>query len=68
MCMMNVSLDVRALRRRHGWTQEQMADYLGLDRSSVSRIENGGEISGPVSRLLTMLDQIPVRAEAEVSQ
>jgi transcriptional regulator with XRE-family HTH domain len=63
MCMMNASPDIRALRKRRGWTQEQLAEYLGLDRSSVSRIENGGEISGPVGRLLTILE-----AEAPAEQ
>ena len=33
-----------------------MAEYLGLDRSSVSRIENGAEISGPVAKLLDLLE------------
>ena len=32
---------VRALRKKKGWTQVEMADYLGLDRSYVSQIENG---------------------------
>ena len=48
-------IDVKALRNSRGWTQDQMAAYLGLDRSSVSRIENGSEISGPVRRLLDLL-------------
>lgn len=52
---MSENLDPKLLRCSRGWTQEQMADYLGLDRSSVSRIENGAEISGPVRRLLEML-------------
>lgn len=49
------SFDVRALRERIGWTQEQMARYLGVDRSSVSRMENGQTLSGPVSRLIVIL-------------
>lgn len=54
--MANTSdIDVKALRAAKGWTQDQMAEYLGLDRSSVSRIENGSEISGPVRRLLELL-------------
>lgn len=50
-----IQIDVKALRTSRGWTQDQMATYLGLDRSSVSRIENGAEISGPVRRLLDLL-------------
>jgi transcriptional regulator with XRE-family HTH domain len=44
-----VSKDVRAefgkklrlLRKRHGWTQAEMADVLGLDRSYLAEIEEG---------------------------
>jgi transcriptional regulator with XRE-family HTH domain len=49
------SFDVKALRERIGWTQEQMARYLGVDRSSVSRMENGQALSGPVLRLIVIL-------------
>ncbi|RWO90890.1 helix-turn-helix transcriptional regulator [Mesorhizobium sp.] len=53
---MNHSLDVKALRERIGWTQDQLAQYLGgVDRSMISRIENGQPMSGPVARLMEML-------------
>lgn len=45
-----------------------MADYLGLDRSSVSRIENGAEISGPVGRLLDLLAAESAPAEHAVAE
>jgi transcriptional regulator with XRE-family HTH domain len=32
---------VRSLRRRHGWTQVDMAEALGIDRSYLSEIETG---------------------------
>lgn len=32
---------LRRLRRRRGWTQAEMADYFGLDRSYVGEIEQG---------------------------
>lgn len=32
---------VRALRQERGWTQVEMADFLGMDRSYLSEIENG---------------------------
>lgn len=32
---------VRALRRRRGWTQEDAAHELGLDRSYLAEIETG---------------------------
>jgi transcriptional regulator with XRE-family HTH domain len=32
---------LRALRVRKGWTQVELADYLGLDRGYISNIERG---------------------------
>lgn len=32
---------IRKLRKRHGWTQAEMADILGLDRSYLAEIEEG---------------------------
>ena len=32
---------VRALRKRKGWTQAEMADFLGIDRSYLAGIESG---------------------------
>ncbi len=32
---------IRALRRKHGWTQVDMAEVLGVDRSYLSEIETG---------------------------
>jgi transcriptional regulator with XRE-family HTH domain len=32
---------LRALRKRHGWTQEALAARLGLDRTYLSDVENG---------------------------
>jgi len=32
---------LRALRRKHGWTQEALAHRLGLDRTYLADIENG---------------------------
>jgi len=32
---------VRTLRRKHGWTQVDMAEVLGVDRSYLSEIETG---------------------------
>ncbi|HEY6570741.1 MAG TPA: helix-turn-helix transcriptional regulator [Candidatus Limnocylindrales bacterium] len=36
-----VGLSIRALRRRRGWTQEELGRRAGLSRSAVSRIERG---------------------------
>ena len=32
---------VRSLRRERGWTQVEMAEMLGVDRSYLSEIETG---------------------------
>jgi transcriptional regulator with XRE-family HTH domain len=32
---------IRALRKRQGWTQVYMAEYVGMDRSFISDLENG---------------------------
>jgi transcriptional regulator with XRE-family HTH domain len=32
---------LRALRKKHGWTQEALSHKLGLDRTYLSDIENG---------------------------
>lgn len=32
---------VSSLRRKHGWTQVEMAEALGIDRSYLSEIETG---------------------------
>ena len=34
-------LRLRTLRRKHGWTQVEMAEMLGVDRSYLSEIETG---------------------------
>lgn len=54
--VMTQQIDIRALRARLGWTQDQMAEFLGLDRSSVSRMESGQPIKGPTLRLLQTLE------------
>lgn len=50
-------MDIREIREAKNWTQDQMADYLGLDRSSVSRMECGRPPSGPVEKLLQLLER-----------
>ncbi|MBI3895197.1 MAG: helix-turn-helix transcriptional regulator [Acidobacteria bacterium] len=32
---------LRALRRKHGWTQLELAERLGIDRSYISDMERG---------------------------
>ena len=51
----SMMIDVKAIRTQLKWSQGQMADYLGVDRSTVSRLENGQEASGPIRRLIELL-------------
>lgn len=37
---------IRALRLKRGWTQQQMADRLGLSRVHISDLENGKREAG----------------------
>ncbi len=32
---------LRTLRNKHGWTQQEMVDKLGIDRSYISDMERG---------------------------
>ena len=45
--------EIRALRRRLGWTQVALADAVGVSSNSVARCERGEmAISEPAARLL----------------
>jgi transcriptional regulator with XRE-family HTH domain len=52
---MNDVIDVKSLRESLGWTQERLAEELGLDRSTVSRLEAGQEPHGSTGILLRRL-------------
>jgi DNA-binding XRE family transcriptional regulator len=58
---------MRRIRSKLGWTQAEMAEYLGINRSNVSRIENGASASGPVRKLLADLDLKSREAAPEAS-
>lgn len=47
---------LRELRARLRWRQPEMAEFLGLSQPAVSAVENGQGESGPVSRLVDMLE------------
>lgn len=42
MDSLRLGLGVRALRRRRGWTQDELARKAGLSQASISRAETGG--------------------------
>jgi len=55
---------IKKLRTERGWSQQQMAVCLGLNRSSVSRLEAGQEPSGPTLKLLELLAVTEISKEA----
>lgn len=40
---------IRALRRAKGWTQAQLASWLGVSRQTVIALEQGGPVSVSVA-------------------
>lgn len=56
-CIMENALDIKTLREQLGWDQGQLANYLGVHRTSVSHFENGRVPSGPVKKLLLQLKE-----------
>ena len=37
----NLGFKIRQMRKAHGWTQEQLAEKIGIDNKHLSRIEKG---------------------------
>lgn len=62
---METDLDIRKLRESIKWTQDRLARFLGVDRSSVSHMENGRPVRGPVKRLLETLAAAASRGTAD---
>ncbi|MBO0142284.1 helix-turn-helix transcriptional regulator [Agrobacterium sp. Ap1] len=58
------AIEIKALRDKLDWTQAQLAEYLGVDRSTISRMENGGKVHGPAAKLLSSLRDRYVSSEA----
>ena len=52
---MNTEIDMKVLRKRINWKQERMARYLGVDTSTISRMERAEKLKGPATRLLQAL-------------
>lgn len=53
---MTQAIDIKTFRESIGWSQEKLADELGVDRSNVSRWENGkSSLRGPARKVLERL-------------
>lgn len=44
---MNIGHAVRYLRKKKGWTQQQLADYSNTSKSNISNLENGNQGYSP---------------------
>jgi len=51
---------IRELRSRHGWTQEQFAEYCGLHRTYLGHVERG-EKNVSLSTVLRVANALGVR-------
>ena len=47
----NIGKRLKELRTIHGFTQQQVADYLGIDQSNYSKIEHGKRQLRKMSKL-----------------
>ena len=49
------SRQIRTMREQRNWTQSDMAEWCGVQKSQISKIENG-DLGDPVLRLLMMAE------------
>lgn len=56
---------IKALRERHGWSQYDLADEMGVRQPTISRWESGSEEpAGPSRKLLDILfETLPLAPE-----
>ena len=49
---------IRDIRRERGWTQDQLAQSVGVSRSAVAQWETGraGQVTGNLTRIAASLD------------
>ena len=51
---------IRELRRQRGWSQAVLAEWLGVTRPTVAKLETTGDVSAAlVVRALTLLGAVP---------
>lgn len=53
------------LRKSLKWTQDDLAQHLGVEQATVSRWENGAKIKGPALKLIQLLLQNTSSSEHE---
>jgi transcriptional regulator with XRE-family HTH domain len=55
---------LKKLRINRGWSQLQMADFLGCSQGRVSKFETGADIGKPYRKLLLSLILAPPQGKA----
>jgi len=64
----NLGLTVRQLREAHAWSQEQLAEHAGLNRSYIGEIERGAAIASIVTvDKLALAFGVPIASLLHVS-
>lgn len=59
--------DIRKYRERWSLSQQQLAERVGVDQATISRIENGARPAGPVAILLEQLLAGPAPEKTEAA-
>lgn len=58
-------IEILTLRKSLNWTQQDLAQHLGVEQATISRWENGATIKGPALRLIEILVQNSQSAKEE---
>ena len=54
-----LGMTVRVLRVERGWTQADLAEWLGVHRVTVAKLERGGAVDLPLAmRAIALLDGV----------
>lgn len=52
---------IAGARRRHGWSQDRLAEEIGVDRSYLARLESGASTPLVLERVLRSLRRLGAR-------
>jgi len=56
---------VRKLRTKHSWSQEQLADFSGLNVRTIQRVENGQKASLETLKCLASVFEVDIKTLTE---
>jgi Predicted transcriptional regulators len=66
--MCDATIDVAAIRKAKGWTQQRLAEHCGVDRSTISLWEKKPPKKGPGLVLLRQLQASLQEAAPEAAE